>query len=213
MSEQPVTVPGRISKKVRCREEEPSDEGGDLETLGAGMSKPFSFKDAVLNTGPMDDEWEVDDLDLREDDVRKDVVDGVPSIEFSDRVYGLAKKSMSKTLVVQLLGRKIGYNALWNKVCALWKPKMRFPLMNIDNDYYLAKFESDLDYNNVVSKGPWVIFGHYLTIQSWSLPQEIGSLIGKVVKVDFQTDKGSRGQFAGFVVQVNLSKPLVSNIR
>ncbi|MBA0666611.1 hypothetical protein Goklo_003006 [Gossypium klotzschianum] len=172
MSEQPVTVPGRISNKVRCREEEPSDEGGDLETLGAGMSKLFSFKDAVLNTGPMnntmDDEWEVDDLDLREDDVRNDVVDGVPSIEFSDRVYGLAKKSMSKTLVVKLLGRKIGYNALWNKVCALWKPKMRFPLMNIDNDYYLAKFESDLDYNNVVSKGPWVIFGHYLTIQSWS---------------------------------------------
>lgn len=45
---------------------------------------------------------------------------------------------------------------------------MRFQLMNISNDYYLAKLESDLDYNNVVSKGLWVIFGHYLTIQSWS---------------------------------------------
>lgn len=41
--------------------------------------------------------------------------------------------------------------------------------MDIDNDYYLAKFESDLDYNNVIAKGPWVIFGNYLTVEPWSL--------------------------------------------
>lgn len=31
---------------------------------------------------------------------------------------------------------------------------MRFQIMDIDNDYYLAKFESELDYNNVITKGP-----------------------------------------------------------
>ncbi|MBA0701134.1 hypothetical protein Goari_022679 [Gossypium aridum] len=96
---------------------------------------------------------------------------------------------------------------------------MRFQLKGIDNDYYLAKFESDLDYNNVVSKGPWVIFSHYLIVQPWLtqlstlkafpqyvmawvcilglsralykriLLQEIQSLIGKVVKSDFQMEK------------------------
>lgn len=56
---------------------------------------------------------------VQKDDVRKSVVDGVPTINFSNRLYGLIDDSMAKTLVVKLLGRKIGYNALWNKVCAL----------------------------------------------------------------------------------------------
>lgn len=46
-----------------------------------------------------------------------------------------------------------------------------------------------------------------------SLLQEIRSMVGKIIKVDMQTDKGSRGQFARFAVQVDLSKPLVSKIR
>lgn len=37
--------------------------------------------------------------------------------------------------------------------------------MDIENGYYLEKFESESDYNNVLSKGPWVIFGHYLTVR------------------------------------------------
>lgn len=111
---------------------------------------------------------------------------------------------------------------------------MRFQLTDIDNDYYLAKFESEADFNNVMAQDPWVIFGHYLTVQPWSSdfstldahPQsvvawilipglsgafykrsplmEIGSLVGKVIKIDLQTENGSRGQFARFAVQVNL---------
>lgn len=100
--------------------------------------------------------------------MRKGVVDGVLSIDSSDRVYALIEESMSTTLVVKLLGRTIGYNALWNKVCSMWKPMRRIQLKDIDNDYYLAKFESVLDYNSVLLKGPWVVFGHYLSVQPWS---------------------------------------------
>lgn len=84
--------------------------------------------------------------------------------KYLKRVYGLIDDSMSRTSIIKLLGRKIDYNALWNKVCALWKPVKNFQLMDIENDYYLAKCESELDYNNVLSRGPWVIFGHYLTV-------------------------------------------------
>lgn len=71
----------------------------------------------------------------------KGVDDGISSIDFFERVFGLIDDSMSKTLIVKLLGRRIGYNALWNKVCALWKPSMWLQLMDIENGYYLAKFE------------------------------------------------------------------------
>ncbi|MBA0711587.1 hypothetical protein Golax_010751, partial [Gossypium laxum] len=110
---------GRVTKRVKRPEEEPLDEVGDLEILCDGTLESISSRDAILNTGltnnAVDAEWEVDDFDFREDDVRKGVFDGVPSIEFFDRFYALIEKSMSKTLMIKLLGRKIGYNALWNK--------------------------------------------------------------------------------------------------
>lgn len=46
-----------------------------------------------------------------------------------------------------------------------------------------------------------------------SLLHEIGSMVGKIIRVDMQTDKGSRCQFASFAIQVDLSRPLVSKIR
>lgn len=49
----------------------------------------------------------------------KSVMDGVLTIDFSSKIFNRIDNSMSKTLVVKLLGRKIGYNALWYKVCAL----------------------------------------------------------------------------------------------
>lgn len=68
----------------------------------------------------------VEDLPLGDGDVKKCVVDGVPTIDFSERMYGLIDDSMTRTLIVKLLGRRISYNVLWNKVCAMWKPSMHF---------------------------------------------------------------------------------------
>ncbi|KAG8502490.1 hypothetical protein CXB51_000126 [Gossypium anomalum] len=56
-----------------------------------------------------------DDIEVRGDDMRKEIIDSVPFIDFSERVHSLIKKSMSETIVVKLFGRKICYNALWNK--------------------------------------------------------------------------------------------------
>ncbi|KAH1031682.1 hypothetical protein J1N35_043856 [Gossypium stocksii] len=99
--------------------------------------------------------------------------------------------------------------------------------------YYLLK---------LIPTGPWVIFGHYLTVQPWtiafnpnlpypslvltwirfpSLPShlykkqilmEIEGLIGKVSKLNFNLDGKAKGRYARMVVFVNLGRPLVSKI-
>ncbi|KAH1072974.1 hypothetical protein J1N35_025302 [Gossypium stocksii] len=38
-------------------------------------------------------------------------------------------------------------------------------------------------------------------------------MVGNVTKIDLMMDKGARGQFARFVVQIDLRKPLISKIR
>ncbi|MBA0729476.1 hypothetical protein Golax_025796, partial [Gossypium laxum] len=95
--------------------------------MDSDVPKKVSFRDMVLNasleTEFKKESWVEDDIELIEEDVKKEIVDGVPSIDFSER------------------------------------------LMDVKNDYFLAKFETMEDYTNILSKGLWVIFGHYLTVQ------------------------------------------------
>ncbi|KAK8574825.1 hypothetical protein V6N12_062503 [Hibiscus sabdariffa] len=150
-------------------------------------------------------------------EVIRSTVDGLISIEILDRIQKLAAKSFDQTLVIKLLGRRIGYTTLQNKLLDLWKPQHAFKLMDIDNDYFLVTFKAHSDFLHVLADGPWMMFGHYLTslpatLYKRSLITAIGECIGPVVKIDYQTDSGRRGRFACLAIKVDLRKPLVSKI-
>lgn len=97
---------------------------------------------------------EINDLEIHEGNVRRSLVNGVPSIECSDRINRILIKSMETTVVLKLLGRNIGFPVLQNKLYNLWKPVSQFHLMDIENDYFLVKFQNKIDYENVLSEGP-----------------------------------------------------------
>ncbi|MBA0732943.1 hypothetical protein Gogos_017002, partial [Gossypium gossypioides] len=40
--------------------------------------------------------------------------------------------------------------------------------MDIENGYFLAKFQNVDDYDKVLTQGPWIVYGQYLTIQPWT---------------------------------------------
>ncbi|XP_039036080.1 uncharacterized protein LOC120172767 [Hibiscus syriacus] len=105
-------------------------------------------------------------------------------------------------------------------------------------DMVTVRFGNEEDYTRVPTEGPWTIFGIYLTIQPWSrsftttekhpshvvvwfrlpgLPYryytktlfKIAALIGKVVKIDYNTSKGERGRFVRLAIVIDLNKPLL----
>ncbi|PPD92764.1 hypothetical protein GOBAR_DD10293 [Gossypium barbadense] len=41
-------------------------------------------------------------------------------------------------------------------------------LMDLENEFYLVRFDDIDDYNNVLTGVPWVIYGNYLTVRPWS---------------------------------------------
>ncbi|PPD79299.1 hypothetical protein GOBAR_DD23771 [Gossypium barbadense] len=41
-------------------------------------------------------------------------------------------------------------------------------LMDLDNDYYIMKFQTKADYEKALTEGLWMIYGQYLTMQPWS---------------------------------------------
>ncbi|MBA0808955.1 hypothetical protein Gohar_024652, partial [Gossypium harknessii] len=214
------------------------------------LSPKLSWKDMLLGgeASPSvsdrngSSEGRENDFELLEGDVSTAMVDGMPTIAFSERIKIILFKEMDLTIVLKLLGRNIGYNSLHNRILSLWKPAKSFHLMDTVNGYFLVKFQNIGDYNKVLTQGPWIIYGQYLTVQPWTrefnplqpypsvvlawirlpgLPrylynrkiiEAIGGLIGKVVRLDFQTDNRTRGRFARLAVFINLDKPLISQV-
>ncbi|MBA0794154.1 hypothetical protein Gohar_018505, partial [Gossypium harknessii] len=167
------------------------------------------------------------------------IEDGLPSIRFSDRVHQIFHKNISRSVVVKLLGRKIRYQALLHKVYSLWKPSGPIRIMDLENDYFLIKLQSEDNYVRALTEGPWVVYGQYLTIQPWlklfspgqpfpssivvwiyfwgipsfmyrkSVIKSIGEIIGRVIKLDDNTESVHMGCFAHMSVVLDLNKPLI----
>ncbi|KAL4278157.1 hypothetical protein GQ457_03G033120 [Hibiscus cannabinus] len=182
------------------------------------------------------------DVEIHEEDVLISVVDGTPSIDFSTRVHDMVDATLANSVIVHLLGRMIGYNALLTRIRSLWTPSGEMALVDLDNGYYLVCFAKADDVNRVLLGGPWLIYGNYLTVQPWSrnfstekehpdhivvwarlsgLPYRyytksmfrfIANAIGKIIKIDYNTKEGKRGRFARIAVVIDLNKPLVPSL-
>ncbi|KAK9011693.1 hypothetical protein V6N11_039778 [Hibiscus sabdariffa] len=75
-----------------------------------------------------------DEINLMEDDVQIDEINGVPSITFLEIVQSLTLKSLDLTLVVKDLDRRLGYNTVHNIIFNIWKASHSLKLIDIDND-------------------------------------------------------------------------------
>ncbi|KAL4353334.1 hypothetical protein GQ457_06G018260 [Hibiscus cannabinus] len=181
---------------------------------------------------------ESDEIVVHDEDCIVDESGAFPTIRFAERVHDKIDWNMRNTIIVRLLGRSIGYKALLDRIYTLWRPRGDLQLVDLDNNYYLVRFENAQDYTDVLTDGPWTIFGNYLTVQPWSrsfttsekhpsnvmvwvrlpgLPyryyckalfRRIAQLVGKVVKVDYNTQAGERGKFARLAIMVDLNKPI-----
>ncbi|MBA0697525.1 hypothetical protein Goari_021063 [Gossypium aridum] len=76
-------------------------------------------------------------------------------------------------------------------------------LMDIENGFFLAKFVNKIDYEKVLLEG--YMYKRKILV-------EIGGLVGKVTKLDMNTDNNVRGRFARMDVYVTLDRPLVSQV-
>ncbi|KAK8559071.1 hypothetical protein V6N12_042358 [Hibiscus sabdariffa] len=201
----------RLPKKQRRRDETPPDWIHEPAiTPPIDCDKPLSnpvphpsavsYKDAVMGDRTTDPDDVIllddDEIDLLEDDVRVGVQDGIPFIDFSERVREIATKSLTFTLVLSVLGHRVGYSALYNRrIIEPWS----------------QDFDPSQSHPSRIMA--WVqLPGLPITWYKRSLIEAIDSCIGSVVKVDYQTDYGRRGCFARMDVKINLKQPLVSKI-
>ncbi|MBA0803674.1 hypothetical protein Gohar_013861 [Gossypium harknessii] len=72
------------------------------------LVEPMSSSTATENSGVGAE----DDLEFLEGDILRDIVNGIPAIDFSKRIQQILLKEMDQTVVLKLLGKNIGYGAL-----------------------------------------------------------------------------------------------------
>ena len=180
----------------------------------------------------------IEDWDFEEGDVIETNEGTMPSIKFSARVHAKLSEPWKNSVIVKLLGCTIGYRALCTRLNVIWKSTMGFSVIDLENNYYLVRFRSVGDAVNALTKGPWLIMGHYLTVQLWTpffdftstaldqvmvwirLPglvvhlydrkilQKLGQLVGTVIKINSNTTSSTRGRFARLAVSTSLTRPL-----
>ncbi|KAG5219090.1 receptor protein [Salix suchowensis] len=226
----------RSSKKVKI---------GDI-TSSSGTKGGNTYIESLMGDSFVEPE-EDDDIynsDCISDDDEEDCdEDDCPVIKLTAEEKKRIRAPWKQTLIIKLMGRRVGYMFLIQRLKYMWKLRGDFTLTDLGNEFYLAKFANTEDRAHVLFEGPWMVADHYLTVRTWHpnfdpfeasidkvavwvrLPDlameyydstvlwKIGDNIGKTLKIDRATSVGSRGKFARLCVEVDLTKPLLAKFK
>lgn len=225
-------------------------DGRKFESVGQPSPMGPSFRDMLVNGSPNNETVIADTVEVN-DEESYELSDGeedeedekCPNIKLTKIEKSRYCKPWKNSLIIKLIGRSIGYAYLSRRVKELWKPKSPIDLIALDNDFFLARFNSREDFDFALEGGPWIIADHYLSVRQWCpdfdpfnvslerlavwvrfpcLPIEyfnedflmrLGRKIGDPIRVDNNTSRVTRGHFARLCVEVDVTKPLLSKFK
>lgn len=210
---------------------------------GTGNKSMLSYKNKLTGEGN-DNQSAVEGVETVSDD-EEDERSGnddnfCPRIKLTKEEKRWIRNPWKQTLIIKVMGRRVGYAYLLRRITAMWHPKSRMELVALDNDYFLVKFASIDDYKYAKFEGPWMVMDHYLIVKEW-VPNfdpvkdttehvlvwvrfsglsieyynhlflyKVGEKIGKPIKIDEATSLVSRGRFARMCIEVDITKPLLA---
>ncbi|KAF7811990.1 ribonuclease H [Senna tora] len=88
--------------------------------------------------------------------VEKDAFDRL-NFTLNDREWRRLNRPFRKSLIIKLLGKTVGFKFLLRKVNQLWGRTDEVELVDLGNDYFLAKFDTYTDQDFALTGGPWII--------------------------------------------------------
>lgn len=218
------------------------DSGGCSSTTPS--PPPMSFRDKVMGSSQAPPAREKIDL-IKEKLVTIVHEHGnrlLPKVTLDKSVFKELCSPWKDSLVIKLLGKSISYNMMKEKLNKVWKPAGGFDILDVDNGFYMVKFDMAADREKALSDGPWMLYDHYLAVSRWtpefvspeakvdcttvwirfpglnlvyydeSVLLALASAVGKPIKVDTNTLKVHRGRFARICVEIDLSQPVVGKV-
>ncbi|CAI0428682.1 unnamed protein product [Linum tenue] len=166
-----------------------------------------------------------------------------PTICFTATEKAKWRREWRSALVVKGLGRRVAYVPLAKRLNYLWGRHGELQISDMENGCYLVRFRNQKDYDIATMGGPWLLGDTYLTVHRWfkgfnpwkstvtstmvwvqlpELPIEfinkeavlcIAEAIGRPIRVDRATELGARGKYGRVCVEVDLTRPLLSQYK
>ncbi|XP_020225311.1 uncharacterized protein LOC109807202 [Cajanus cajan] len=145
-----------------------------------------------------------------------------PSIKVTKDEIRRACQPWKRSVIVKLLGKKIGWTYLKSRLLKLSNPMGGVEVMELDGDFFLVRFDVWEDVQYAINEGSWLILGHCLIVHRWhpGILAKIGNSLGRYVRTNPNTLKKSsesmeetytteRARFARLCIEVDLAKVLV----
>ncbi|GKV06468.1 hypothetical protein SLEP1_g18364 [Rubroshorea leprosula] len=234
-----------LSRSVKRIKGDSNSSIAEEYQLFEAPQKQLSYRDMVYSSEPTAilcdssnrDEALEEDSDMEDDGT-------IPTILISREEKKRICMPWLNSLIIKAFGTdKAGYNFIFPRVKAQWKPRGKMDCIDLGLDFFLIRFHEKEDLNRVLHGGPWFVGPHFLTIRRWEpsfdpakatfkttaiwarlprLPIEyydvqilerIGNMLGTPLRLDAHTVHQSRGQYARICIQVDLDEPLVPFVR
>lgn len=114
-----------------------------------------SYRDTVMGIN-QDTQMEEKDLEskgeiLVDDTLKKDDAGPWFSMGMSKEEKYEARKPWRTSLVIKQVTRTIGYQFLLRRLHSLWRIQHSFTLIDLNNDYFIARFSNKQDYEVALS--------------------------------------------------------------
>lgn len=144
---------------------------------GRKITVPTSYKSMLLSINGVENNdssgdmnmWDIEEdseKEMQEDD--RETLDPLcPHVSIMTEERKNLCRPWRKTIIIKLLGRRIGYRFMYGRLAKLWSLSGNFNLINLENDFFVVRFAEMVHYEQVLYDGPWMILAHYLTIQRW----------------------------------------------
>ncbi|MBA0811381.1 hypothetical protein Gohar_003282 [Gossypium harknessii] len=130
-----------------------ANSSGSNSNVGREIKKVCIRLDLPPDTNDPKNVSMEEDFALMDNDVIIEMVDGVPSITFSNHVHEYIERRMTRTIIVKLLGSRIGFNALLSRVSLLWNTKYSIQMIDLENYFFSSLIEDEDDFNRVLVGG------------------------------------------------------------
>ncbi|KAL5846682.1 hypothetical protein ACOSQ3_010206 [Xanthoceras sorbifolium] len=161
----------------------------------------------------------------------------------SEELKSKLRKPWVNALILKIMGRSHSLNFMIQKLTQKWSLVGQWQLTDLEDGYFVARFQFVADLEYVLTEGPWMVTNQYLVVQRWrpnfvpgeepirvmpvwlrlsGLPMEwvdagflwkLGGILGKTCRVDQITEAQSRGRYARLCIEIDISKPLRSYMK
>lgn len=163
----------RSTKKVKTQGSDITKEREETrrEVESADMKRKKTFKNLLLQFRE-DERMEEGNLE-GEDEVSDDDEAGQeengPWVQLgtTKEEKKAARQPWKYSVIIKVVGKKIGYHYLYNRIQAMWRLQSPFILIDLANDFFIVKLSTKQEQNTALFHGPWMVADHYLHMRKW----------------------------------------------